>query len=363
MQQPASIHDSIPRDLSDPSQGPHVLQRLLQRVIGALERRWRCRAVLQQESRGSATDAGRPLPPELDPGLVRLELSDGDGALLLVRAGLVRRREKIGHVQLDWVHEADIWLLRRGGTALGTREMAEMIALVCRAIGPGLTISATSAAREHLRESRDFDVRVRGSWVRLGACGLVDASAAGGALPDGWSGLGLRLSLDRAALVVKGIDDVRLLRSQDPVVASQMVELGPYVNLAGWDEAPARTDPREASAGGPAPGPSPRLEEVRARIDEVDRRIVKLVAERRRFALAAAELKGRAPMRAPAREDEVLAHVRALAGQEGLEADVVEELYRDMMAAFVRIEERHTSTSSTTCQPSAGPSLGMADAR
>ena len=43
-----------------------------------------------------------------------------------------------------------------------------------------------------------------------------------------WSGLAMGLGLDRLLMLAKGIDDIRLLRSTDPRVAAQMLDLAPY---------------------------------------------------------------------------------------------------------------------------------------
>jgi 3-deoxy-7-phosphoheptulonate synthase len=82
------------------------------------------------------------------------------------------------------------------------------------------------------------------------------------------------------------------------------------------------------------------LAEVRTAIDELDRRIVRLLAERRRYALQAAKFKSGADgVKDHRREEQVVLHTRALAEQEGIEPDLVEMLYRDMMLGFVRVEQ------------------------
>jgi len=81
------------------------------------------------------------------------------------------------------------------------------------------------------------------------------------------------------------------------------------------------------------------LEEVRSSIDQVDREIVALLAARRHYALQAARFKKAADgVKDPRREEQVVANVRALAEQDGIEPDLVETLYRDMIAGFVRVE-------------------------
>jgi phenylalanyl-tRNA synthetase alpha chain len=58
--------------------------------------------------------------------------------------------------------------------------------------------------------------------------GRHDVLAAGGLDGGRWSGLALGLGLDRAVMLRKGIGDIRLLRSDDPRVAGQMLDLEAY---------------------------------------------------------------------------------------------------------------------------------------
>jgi 3-deoxy-7-phosphoheptulonate synthase len=90
----------------------------------------------------------------------------------------------------------------------------------------------------------------------------------------------------------------------------------------------------------PPPPELSTLAEIRAAIDAGDAKIVKLLAERRAYALQAARFKRAADgVKDTAREEQVVANVRALAEIEGVEPDLVEMLYRDMIAGFVRVEQ------------------------
>src|SRR5687768_15363249 len=81
------------------------------------------------------------------------------------------------------------------------------------------------------------------------------------------------------------------------------------------------------------------LETVRAVIDEIDRRLVALVAERERWVRQAARFKSsRAEVEAPVRVEQVIAKVRRLADDAGASPKVVERLYRAMIAAFIDLE-------------------------
>ncbi len=81
------------------------------------------------------------------------------------------------------------------------------------------------------------------------------------------------------------------------------------------------------------------LEEVRDNIDRLDRAIIALMAERGRFVEQAARFKtSRSDVEAPKRVEQVIAKVRGLAVEAGLEPQVAEAAYRAMIGAFIEVE-------------------------
>lgn len=83
----------------------------------------------------------------------------------------------------------------------------------------------------------------------------------------------------------------------------------------------------------------PGIENVRAEIDELDRKIVELISVRQQWVQEAGKLKvDRADVRAPDRVEKVIVKVRSLAEASGAAPDVVERTYRAMIAAFIDLE-------------------------
>lgn len=83
------------------------------------------------------------------------------------------------------------------------------------------------------------------------------------------------------------------------------------------------------------------LDEVRANIDCLDRKIIRLVAERGGFVQQAARFKtSHADVEAPKRVEQVIAKVRGLANEAGLEPQVAEAAYRAMISAFIEVERQ-----------------------
>jgi isochorismate pyruvate lyase len=84
------------------------------------------------------------------------------------------------------------------------------------------------------------------------------------------------------------------------------------------------------------------MQELRAQIDALDAEIVAMLARRAAYVDRAAELKpGEGlPARIAARIDEVVRHVRGEARERGIDADLVEALWRELIEWSIRREER-----------------------
>ena len=78
------------------------------------------------------------------------------------------------------------------------------------------------------------------------------------------------------------------------------------------------------------------IEEVRDAIDGLDRGILSLLGRRARYVAAAARFKtNEGSVRAPERQEAMLARRRDWAEEEGLDPDFVEELYGRIVSHFV----------------------------
>lgn len=78
------------------------------------------------------------------------------------------------------------------------------------------------------------------------------------------------------------------------------------------------------------------MDDIRAEIDRIDRAVVGLIGRRYQYVLAAAKFKTSATsVKAPERLTAMLARRREWAVEEGLNADVIEKLYADLVAHFI----------------------------
>lgn len=80
----------------------------------------------------------------------------------------------------------------------------------------------------------EVEVEVEGKWLEVLECGeinpklLIDA----GLDSQTCSGLAMGIGLDRLVMLIKGMDDIRLLRAKDPRIRRQMTDLEPYLPVS-----------------------------------------------------------------------------------------------------------------------------------
>jgi phenylalanyl-tRNA synthetase alpha chain len=229
------------RDLTDPADGAHAMQIVIDDIVRALTERWAIPAIVSRSSPvvsiadnydhlnyppdGVSRDARytryvcdsavlRSQTSAAIPALLRTPLP---GDVLLACPGMCYRRDAIDRLHVGEPHQIDLW--RIATQPLGVRDLDDMIATVVAAALPGAAWRTQPASHPYTTNGLQIDVSSGDDWIEIGECGLA-------ALVP--SGLAMGLGLDRLLMLRKGIDDIRLLRASDPRIASQMLDLAPY---------------------------------------------------------------------------------------------------------------------------------------
>ena len=87
------------------------------------------------------------------------------------------------------------------------------------------------------------------------------------------------------------------------------------------------------------PGDCRNMQDIRAEIDRIDGEVIRLLAERFTYVQAASQFKTSATsVRAPERLKAMLAQRRAWAQTAGLDPDVIENMYRNLVDYFIAEE-------------------------
>lgn len=255
---PAQLrHDLGIRDLSDPAQGPHAIQIVLERAVESLSRAWDCEVrwcrgqrivpvadnydrlgypagAISRDARYTRyVDDERMLRSHstamAPPALRRLATDPADD-VLLVCPGIVYRRDAI-----DWQHtgtpqQLDLWRITR--RPMREADLDEMTAVLTGSLAAGLPVRQQPRTHPYTLAGRQVDVRHNGQWVEIAECGVAHPRVLAAAGLGGLAGLALGMGLDRLLMLAKDIPDIRLLRSADPRVAGQMLDLARYQRVS-----------------------------------------------------------------------------------------------------------------------------------
>jgi len=243
------------RDLSDPGEGPHAIQLVVDRAVRALSRAWACEVrwcrgpgvvpvadnydrlgypadAITREARYTRYVSDRRMlrshsTAMVSPALRRLARERRPARdVLLVCPGMAYRRDAIDWQHSGTPHQLDLWRITR--QAMTGTDLDEMIACLLEALVPDLPSRQEPRTHPYTRRGRQVDVRYGGRWVEVWECGLAAPGVLAAAGLGGHSGLALGMGLDRLLMLIKGIPDIRLLRSADHRVASQMGDLARY---------------------------------------------------------------------------------------------------------------------------------------
>ncbi|HEY6460467.1 MAG TPA: hypothetical protein VIY73_09960 [Polyangiaceae bacterium] len=254
------------RDLSDPAQGPHAVQLVVDACVSRLGGAWGCATRVHRASPivsvadnydrlrypadGPARDARytryvcdcavlRTQTSAMVPALLCAHAAGGLADVLLACPGLVYRRDSIDRLHTGEPHQLDLWRVRRG-EPLGADELHAMVRLVVEAALPGRAWRVVPAEHPYTVGGLQIDVRDGASWVEIGECGLAHPELLAASGLRASTGLAMGLGLDRLVMLRKGVDDIRLLRASDPRIAGQMLDLAPYLAVSSMP--PVRRD-------------------------------------------------------------------------------------------------------------------------
>jgi phenylalanyl-tRNA synthetase alpha chain len=159
------------------------------------------------------------------PTLLEQLAAASDPERLLSVPGICYRRDVIDRRHVGEPHQLDLWLIRRSGARLTGDDLEAMVATVVTALLPGRRWRTVPNVHPYTVSGREIYVES----IEVGECGLAHPEVlAGSGLPPTASGLAMGLGLDRLVMLVKDIDDIRLLRSTDPRVVAQLCDLRPY---------------------------------------------------------------------------------------------------------------------------------------
>lgn len=248
------------RDLTDPAQGGHAIQALLDGVVTALRNEWgstvryvrnspivpirenydRLGYELDDVTRARRytryisptvmlrSHTSAEMPTALEDYASQVGVDE-----LIVAPGLVYRRDVVDRSHVGEPHQVDLWRIRSTAET-DDWDMLKMIGLLVDTVLPGAEWHMTDVTHPYTVGGRQIDVLHNGERLELAECGRIhpDVLRGSGLDPERWSGLALGMGMDRALMLRKSIPDIRYLRAKDPRIAAQMLTLEPWQHVS-----------------------------------------------------------------------------------------------------------------------------------
>ncbi|MFZ2620676.1 MAG: hypothetical protein WAX89_07385 [Alphaproteobacteria bacterium] len=248
------------RDLSNPADGRHAMQLILNDILAALQAAWGCEVVtyrgnpivsisdnydcLHYPVDGASRDA-RYSRYVCETALLRTQMSamvpramqnvaeNMPNDVLLACPGMVYRRDSVDRIHSAEPHHLDLWRLTTKAP-MTSAILKETVAIILNAALPNVEWKLEHSPHPYTLEGVEINAKCDGQWVEVGECGLAHPDIIRENIPNasGVTGLALGMGLDRLLMVRKGIKDIRLLRSTDPRVMEQMQDLAPYRDVS-----------------------------------------------------------------------------------------------------------------------------------
>ncbi len=238
------------RDLTDPAAGPHAIQLVVDRAVEALATRWGCEVrrwpgdrivtiadnydnlgydpsdVTRDARYTRYVDENRMLRSHssaMIPAALRSLAASPADDVLLVCPGVVYRRDSIDRLHSGTPHQLDLWRISRRPA-----DLDDMITTLAGSLLPGRPERRSPRPHPYTVDGYQVDVLAGEEWVEIAECGQAHPEVLARAGLPGRHGLALGMGLDRMLMLIKGIPDIRLLRSPVPAEAAQLGDLSPY---------------------------------------------------------------------------------------------------------------------------------------
>jgi phenylalanyl-tRNA synthetase alpha chain len=170
------------------------------------------------------------------PGILR-ELAarnDWDDVVILL-PGLAYRRDVSDKKHVSEVHMLEMWRVVKNNRHIVTKnDLLKVVKGVAATAAPGWELRIANSPHPYTNGGIEINAVKDGRDIEIGECGLIKEAILqnAGLDPHKHSGWAMGIGLDRLVMTLKDIPDIRYLRSANPKIAAQMVNLDPYQEVS-----------------------------------------------------------------------------------------------------------------------------------
>jgi phenylalanyl-tRNA synthetase alpha chain len=149
-------------------------------------------------------------------------------------SGVVYRRDVRDKTHVGEPHQMDIWHLTKEQK---TREdLLELVSLIISVIekhkNKKIKWRYNETAHHYTDDGIEIEIYHNNEWLELLECGLISKQLLSNNGLKEYSGLALGLGLERLVMIIKNIEDIRVLYSEKEDIKSQMTHLNKYKKVS-----------------------------------------------------------------------------------------------------------------------------------
>lgn len=166
------------------------------------------------------------------PALLRSYQKDGNKLYLC--PGIVYRRDVKDKTHVGEPHQMDIWYLTQEKK---TREdLLELVSLIIgvieKVLSKKLEWRYNETSHNYTDDGIEVEIKYKGNWLEILECGLISQKLLDKHELSEYSGLALGLGLERLVMIMKDIDDIRVLLDKRESIQSQLTHLKKYKQVS-----------------------------------------------------------------------------------------------------------------------------------
>lgn len=157
-----------------------------------------------------------------------------DGNKLYLCPGIVYRRDVKDKTHVGEPHQMDIWYLTQEKK---TREdLLELVSLIIgvmeKVLSKKLEWRYNETSHNYTDNGIEVEIKYKGNWLEILECGLISQKLLNKHELSDYSGLALGLGLERLVMIMKDIDDIRVLLDKRQSIQSQLTNLKKYKQVS-----------------------------------------------------------------------------------------------------------------------------------
>jgi phenylalanyl-tRNA synthetase alpha chain len=148
--------------------------------------------------------------------------------------GIVYRRDVRDRTHVAEPHQLDIWYLQQ--KSCSREDLLELVSLIISVIEKHthkkIQWRYNETQHHYTDDGIEVEIYYQNRWLEVLECGLIGKNLLRKYGLMGYSGLALGLGLERLVMLIKDIDDIRILLSEDEKILIQLKDLKKYKKIS-----------------------------------------------------------------------------------------------------------------------------------